>query len=169
MLTLSMRERPKRLFKQKTAAVRNDRTTLRNFHPLSLSVIFSHLFRVLSLIECLAQIGWGKRGIFLEPGQCQLSMQFLRRGGEFLLSLKEELECYRILRFLYSNGLRNQRVKDLAVPASFCHLNRSIELRPHTRLAVTIMATERLNALLAQDIVRYFHNVVRYSECRTIS
>ncbi|GBN40955.1 hypothetical protein AVEN_217420-1 [Araneus ventricosus] len=35
-LTLSIRERPKRIFKQKTMAVR---ISLRNFHPLSLSVI----------------------------------------------------------------------------------------------------------------------------------
>ncbi|GBN52033.1 hypothetical protein AVEN_83758-1 [Araneus ventricosus] len=38
-LTLSIRKRPKRLFKQKTMAVRNIRISLRNFHPLSLSAI----------------------------------------------------------------------------------------------------------------------------------
>ncbi|GBM34465.1 hypothetical protein AVEN_106707-2-1, partial [Araneus ventricosus] len=58
----------------------------------------------------LTQMGWGKRWVFLEFGQCQLSLWFLRRGGEFLLSLKEELGRSRIVRFLYSNGLRIQRV-----------------------------------------------------------
>ncbi|GBM98767.1 hypothetical protein AVEN_73192-1 [Araneus ventricosus] len=56
-------------------------------------------------------MGWGERRVFLEFEQCQLSLWFLRRGGEFPLSLKEELGRSRILRFLYSNGLRNQKVK----------------------------------------------------------
>ncbi|GBM39120.1 hypothetical protein AVEN_162639-1 [Araneus ventricosus] len=85
-------------------AVRNVRISLRNFHPLSLSVIdFSpaaHTFFV----------GWRKRRVFLEFRQCQLSLSFLRRGGEFPLSLKEELGRAHILRSLYSNGLRNKRV-----------------------------------------------------------
>ncbi|GBN28565.1 hypothetical protein AVEN_109601-1 [Araneus ventricosus] len=55
-------------------------------------------------------MGWGKRRVFLEFGQCQLSLGFLRRGGEITISLKEELGRSRILRFLYYNGLRNQRV-----------------------------------------------------------
>ncbi|GBO23517.1 hypothetical protein AVEN_31117-1 [Araneus ventricosus] len=54
-------------------------------------------------------MGWGKRRVFLEFGQCQLSLWFLREG-EFPLSLKGELGHSRILRSLYSNGLKNQRV-----------------------------------------------------------
>ncbi|GBN98497.1 hypothetical protein AVEN_113239-1 [Araneus ventricosus] len=60
-------------------------------------------------------MGWEKSRIFLEFGHCQLSLWFLRREGEFPLSLKEELGRSRILRFLYSNGLRNQRVNGHAM------------------------------------------------------
>ncbi|GBM85452.1 hypothetical protein AVEN_134353-1 [Araneus ventricosus] len=94
-------------------AVRNVRISLLNFHPLSLSVIDFSPLRTLSSFEWLAQMRWGKRKVLLEFGQCQLSLWFLRKGGEFPLSLKEELGRSRILRFLYSNGLRNQRVKSL--------------------------------------------------------
>ncbi|GBM88669.1 hypothetical protein AVEN_10505-1 [Araneus ventricosus] len=55
-------------------------------------------------------MGWGKSSASLEFGQCQLSLWLLKKGGEFPISLKEELRRFRILRFLYSNGLRNQRV-----------------------------------------------------------
>ncbi|GBN08746.1 hypothetical protein AVEN_64899-1 [Araneus ventricosus] len=90
--------------------VRNFRISLGNFHPLSLRVIdFSpaeHTF----FIRVVPTDGLGETRVFLEFGQCQLSLWFLRKGGEFPLSLKEELGLSRILRCLYSNGLRNQRV-----------------------------------------------------------
>ncbi|GBN22412.1 hypothetical protein AVEN_38372-1 [Araneus ventricosus] len=67
--------------------------------------------RVLSSSEWLVQMCLVKSGVFLEFGQCQLSLWFLRGESEFFLSLLEELGRIRILRSLYSNGLRNQRVK----------------------------------------------------------
>ncbi|GBM74082.1 hypothetical protein AVEN_178667-1 [Araneus ventricosus] len=59
---------------------------------------------MLSSLQWLAHMCLGKRGVFLQFGQCQLS------------SLIEELGRSRILRCLYLNGLRNQRVKSFKVP-----------------------------------------------------
>ncbi|GBN56986.1 hypothetical protein AVEN_58955-1 [Araneus ventricosus] len=108
-LTLSIRERPKRLFKQKTMAVRNVRISLRKFHPLSLSGFdfssaargfFSRVGRPHGLVE---------KGYFLRAVPAVIVVS--DEGGEFTLSLKEAFERDRILRSLYSNGLRNQKFK----------------------------------------------------------
>ncbi|GBM67096.1 hypothetical protein AVEN_67598-1 [Araneus ventricosus] len=93
-------------------AVRNVRISLLTFHPLSLSVIDfspaarSFLFRV-ARPDKLREKG-GLR-IRIVPAVIVVSDG---GGGEFSLSLKEELGCSRILSSLYSNGPRNQRVKD---------------------------------------------------------
>ncbi|GBM12102.1 hypothetical protein AVEN_245495-1 [Araneus ventricosus] len=54
-------------------------------------------------------MGLEKRGIFLEFGQCQLSLWFLKGA----LYLKEGLGRSRILSSLYFSGLRNKRVDGL--------------------------------------------------------
>ncbi|GBN70583.1 hypothetical protein AVEN_155932-1 [Araneus ventricosus] len=77
-LTLSMRDRPNRPFKQKTVDVR---ISLESFHPLSISMIdftpAAHAFFVrVPRPEGFGELGWG----FLEFGERQLSLRFL--GGE---------------------------------------------------------------------------------------
>ncbi|GBM50718.1 hypothetical protein AVEN_111027-1 [Araneus ventricosus] len=108
-LTLSIRELPKRLSKQKTMAVR---ISLRKFHPLSFSVIdFSPATRAFFFkVVCLD--GLGKKRDFLRIRTVPAVIVVFERGGEFPLSLKEVLGRSRILRSLYSNGLRNRRVKE---------------------------------------------------------
>ncbi|GBM93539.1 hypothetical protein AVEN_41609-1 [Araneus ventricosus] len=109
-LTLLIRERPKRLSKQKTIAV-----ALRKFHPLSLSVIdFSPAARAF-FVRVVRPDGLGEKGNFLRIRTVPAVIVVFDEG-EFLLSLKEELGRSRILRSLYSNGLRNQRVKIVMGP-----------------------------------------------------
>ncbi|GBN14145.1 hypothetical protein AVEN_222020-1 [Araneus ventricosus] len=81
-------------------AVRKARISLRRFHHLLLSVIdFSPSARAF-----FVRMG------FLRIWTVPAVSVVLRRIGEFPLSLKEELGRSRILRSLYSNGHRNQRV-----------------------------------------------------------
>ncbi|GBN47405.1 hypothetical protein AVEN_106543-1 [Araneus ventricosus] len=47
----------------------------------------------------------GKMGVFVEFGQCQLPLRFLRGGSEFPLSLKDELRHSHIIMLSYSNFL----------------------------------------------------------------
>ncbi|GBN44767.1 hypothetical protein AVEN_91039-1 [Araneus ventricosus] len=103
-LTLSIREHPKHLFKQKTMAIRNVRISLRNFHLLSLNVLdFSPAARAF-FVSVARPDGSGEKGCFLR-------IRTVPAVSEFPLSLKEELGRSRILRSLCSNGLRNQKVK----------------------------------------------------------
>ncbi|GBN99753.1 hypothetical protein AVEN_29397-1 [Araneus ventricosus] len=112
-LALSIRERPKRLFKQKTVAVRNGRISLRKFQPLSLSVIdFSPAARAF-FVRVVRPDGLGEKGDFLRIRTVPAVIEVSKGGGEFPLPFKEELGRSRILRSLYSNGLRNQRVNTL--------------------------------------------------------
>ncbi|GBM59747.1 hypothetical protein AVEN_110020-1 [Araneus ventricosus] len=88
-LALSIWECPKRLFKQKTLAVR---ISLRNFHPLSLSVIDFSPAAHTSFVRVVRPEGLGEKEGFLRIRTVKLGRS-------------------RILRSLYSNDLRNQRVK----------------------------------------------------------
>ncbi|GBN09229.1 hypothetical protein AVEN_258003-1 [Araneus ventricosus] len=113
-----MRERLKRLLKQKTMAVRNVRISLRNFHPLSLSMMdFStsgHTF----FVRVARPNGLGEKEDFLRIRSVP-AVNVVFEEGILPLSLKEELGRSRILRFLYSSGLRNQRVKQKPRSSNF--------------------------------------------------
>ncbi|GBO01188.1 hypothetical protein AVEN_10593-1, partial [Araneus ventricosus] len=94
-------------------AVRKVRISLRNFHRLSLSVIdFSPAARAF-FVRVAHPNGMGEKGWFLGIRTVSGVIVVFEAGGEFFLSLKEELRRSRILRFLYLNGLRNQRVKTI--------------------------------------------------------
>ncbi|GBM66540.1 hypothetical protein AVEN_179164-1 [Araneus ventricosus] len=114
--TLSIRERPKRLFKQKTMAVR---ISLRKIHPLSLSVIDFSLAARAFFVRVVRPDGLGEKGDFLRIRTVPAAIVVFEEGSEFPLSLKEELERSRILRSLYTIGLRNQRVKQRVLNYSF--------------------------------------------------
>ncbi|GBL84605.1 hypothetical protein AVEN_191070-1 [Araneus ventricosus] len=108
VLTLSIRDRPIRPFKQKTIAVRNVRMS--NFHPLSLSVIdFTPAARVFFVRVAPPDV-FGEEGSFPTIRTMPAVIVVFEGGSEFPLSLMEELGRSRILRSLYFNGLRNQRV-----------------------------------------------------------
>ncbi|GBL95201.1 hypothetical protein AVEN_253530-1 [Araneus ventricosus] len=101
-LTLSIPERPKHPFKEETTAFRNVRISLQNVHATC-------GVRFLRLCDSPRWV-WGDDEGFLEFGQCQLSLWFLRGESEFPLSLKEEFGRFRILKLFYSSALRNQRL-----------------------------------------------------------
>ncbi|GBN30744.1 hypothetical protein AVEN_166959-1 [Araneus ventricosus] len=110
-LTLSIRECPKRLFKQKTVTVRISR---RNFHPLSLCGIdFTPAARF--LFRVVHPTGLREKGVFLIIRTLPAVIVVFEGEGEFSFSLKEEHGRSCILRSLYYNGLRNQRVKSYVV------------------------------------------------------
>ncbi|GBN59691.1 hypothetical protein AVEN_26110-1 [Araneus ventricosus] len=81
--------------------------------PLSLTVIdFSPTERAF-FVRVARPDGLGEKEGFIRIRTVPAVLWFLRMVGEFPSSLKEELGRSRILRFLYSNGLRNQRLKNL--------------------------------------------------------
>ncbi|GBM99834.1 hypothetical protein AVEN_224444-1 [Araneus ventricosus] len=92
-VTLPIRDSPIRPFKQKTIDV---------LHPLSLSVI-----------DFTPADVFGEEGSFLTIRKMPAVIVVFERESELPLSLIEELGRSRILRSLYLNGLRNQKVKSL--------------------------------------------------------
>ncbi|GBO42706.1 hypothetical protein AVEN_202992-1 [Araneus ventricosus] len=79
-LTLSIRERPKRVFRQKTMAARNFRISLRNFLPLSLSVIdFSSAARTF-FVRVVRPDGMGEKQCFLRIRTVQAVLVAFEEG-----------------------------------------------------------------------------------------
>ncbi|GBM22009.1 hypothetical protein AVEN_242683-1 [Araneus ventricosus] len=62
------------------------------FPPLSLSAIDFHTSGA-CFLQWIAQVCLGKRGVFLQFGQCQLSW-FLREESEFLLEMSSEVPLF---------------------------------------------------------------------------
>ncbi|GBN40994.1 hypothetical protein AVEN_149380-1 [Araneus ventricosus] len=112
-LTLSIRYRPIRPFKQNTISVRNEQMSLRNFHPLSLSVInFTPAVRAFCVRVAHPDV-FGEEESFLTIQTMPAVIVVFEGESEFPLSSIEELGRTRILRSLFFNGLRNQRAKAL--------------------------------------------------------
>ncbi|GBL98381.1 hypothetical protein AVEN_187720-1 [Araneus ventricosus] len=92
-------------------AARNVRMSLWNFHPLSLSVIdFIPEVRFFFFRVARPDV-FGEEGEFSYNSEAAIVV--FEVESEFPLSLIEEIGRSRILRSLYFNGLRNQRVISL--------------------------------------------------------
>ncbi|GBM16539.1 hypothetical protein AVEN_148917-1 [Araneus ventricosus] len=107
-LTPSIQERPKRLFKQKTADIR---ISLSNFHPLSLNVLGSIPVARAFFVRVARTDGFGEKGGGLRILTTPAVILVFDGEVNFPSSLKGELGRSRILRSFYSNGFRNPRVK----------------------------------------------------------